>query len=611
MVRLTIGAIHLFCAVLLFSSTVFSNDLNTGGHPGLVRTLSTETLGTTGFNFGGALKYSTEYDYIAGPHGASRALRTSNNTPVSQSTPHLFSGNIYTAYGITRYWDFALDLPVYSDIPGWNDIVRNGIGDLELTTKMTYPFGREKAWLTNAYFLKVLLPTGQTQRGFFPRHVYYLTKNSINDSDAVFALKTVYFNPQVIWSADFSKINRAVPLLLHVNFGGVVASKKSNSIVVAAVGLEYRPHKLITLFTEISGESRVQWYTDHFTPADFTNDPFRVTPGFRINLPKGIYMVFSGDYGIAKESNKYRTNFNRNGYAYSTKSIPRYSAQFALGWQGIAIEPDRDNDGVPDKKDLCLMVPEDKDGFKDDDGCPDIDNDNDGILDVRDSCPLEAAVCSGCPILDTDNDGINDDVDLCRHNPEDRDNYNDNDGCPEPDNDGDGINDENDTCPNKAEDVDGFEDNDGCPDLDNDGDGVLDSSDKCPAVKGYPDNNGCPRTEEIKRGKLILSGVNFESGKSLLTESSFSVLDRVYESLVEWPDVKIEIRGHTDNIGDATYNQRLSQARAESVMNYLLRKGISSERLKAIGLGESLPIATNSSAAGRAQNRRVEMKRID
>lgn len=587
-----------------------ANDINTGGQKGIVRTLSTETLGKTGFHLGGAAKYGTEREYTAGPGGSSRITRTSNGSSVDATAPHLVSGNIFAGYGITGFWDVAVDLPFYYDIAGWKDEKRTGIGDLELSTKMAYPFGRDDAWLTNAYALKVLLPTGSTNRGFFSRHVYYLTKNNVDDTDAVFSVKTVYFNPQVIWSMDFSRLNSRLPLMLHANLGGVVATKKSNSALVAAVGLELRPHKVITIFTEISGESRVKWYTDHFAITDFINDPFWSTSGVKCNFPKGFYLTLAGDIGIAKSDDDYRTSFSREGYNYSTKSVPRYNVQLTFGWQGISIKPDRDKDGVPDRDDECIALAEDIDGFQDSDGCPDPDNDQDGVLDVKDSCPLEPATCSGCPVLDADNDGINDDLDKCVNEPEDIDGFEDSDGCPDLDNDRDGINDQNDRCPQKAEDSDGFEDNDGCPDLDNDGDGIPDATDNCPGVKGLAENNGCPKTEEIK-GKLVLRGVNFESGKSVLTPSSFAVLDQVYESLSEWPDVKIEIRGHTDNLGSDALNQKLSQSRADAVRDYLMRKGIDSSRLRSVGYGESSPIANNRTAAGRAQNRRVEMKRID
>jgi len=604
--------IATICGVWFFTFTsTFSNDLNSGGQAGLLRTLTTETLGKTGFSVGGGFKYATERDFIAGPGGTKSVIDLNTGKAVERSTPHLISGDIFAVYGLTSFWDIGICMPLYADIPGWNSERSIGQGDLELSTKMTVPFGREQAWFTQAYYFKVLLPTGSSNRGYFARHVYYLTTGNVDDGSSLFALKSVYFNPEMIWTVDFSKINPRVPLSLHANAGGVVATTKSNSALTAAFGLAWQPHEMITLFTEMSGESRVSWYTEVFNVTNFINDPFHVSPGLRLNFPNGLYLLLAGDAGISKSSSKYRTTFNRKGYRYSTKATPRYGAQLTFGYTGKGQRADSDHDGIPDDKDLCPYSAEDKDNFEDGDGCPDIDNDNDGILDSRDSCPLEAAPSSGCPILDHDNDGVPDDADRCINEPEDIDGYMDADGCPDPDNDGDGILDAADKCPNKAEDFDGFEDTDGCPDYDNDGDGVPDSLDKCPAIKGVSENNGCPKTEEIKRGRLILDGVTFESGKSVLTPNSYTVLDRVYESLKEWENVRLEIRGHTDNVGNDAANQRLSLGRAQAVMRYLISKGISPDRLQATGYGESSPIADNRTADGRARNRRVELHRID
>jgi outer membrane protein OmpA-like peptidoglycan-associated protein len=241
-----------------------------------------------------------------------------------------------------------------------------------------------------------------------------------------------------------------------------------------------------------------------------------------------------------------------------------------------------------DLKDKCPNDAEDLDGFEDENGCPDYDNDKDGVPDSADQCPLV---------------------------PEDIDDFEDKDGCPDDDNDRDGIPDSLDHCLMDPEDKDGFQDNDGCPDVDNDLDDVPDSVDRCPDIPGEVDNGGCPkekaRAKEIKRGRVILRGVNFQFGSAVLTGDSYAILDRVYESLVEWPEIKIEIRGHTDSVGGNIANKRLSRKRAEAVRNYLVSKGISPERLAAEGYGEDEPIADNTTAEGRAMNRRVELHRID
>jgi len=189
-------------------------------------------------------------------------------------------------------------------------------------------------------------------------------------------------------------------------------------------------------------------------------------------------------------------------------------------------ESDSDGDGIADKDDKCAKQAEDKDGFQDDDGCPDLDNDADGVLDANDTCPdVPGAVENkGCPLekpQDQDGDGVSDSQDKCPGQPEDRDGFQDTDGCPDTDNDGDGLVDAVDRCPNAAgpvqsfgcpvvdrdtdgvsdsvdkcpeepEDRDGFQDSDGCPDLDNDADGVPDARDRCPNVVGPVANQGCP-----------------------------------------------------------------------------------------------------------------------
>jgi OmpA-OmpF porin, OOP family len=170
--------------------------------------------------------------------------------------------------------------------------------------------------------------------------------------------------------------------------------------------------------------------------------------------------------------------------------------------------PDDDNDGdrIPDSEDKCPNQSEDHDGFEDDDGCPDLDNDKDGIPDLQDKCPNDAEdgkdpyPKDGCPgsMHDSDGDGIPDSVDSCPMQEEDMDGFEDGDGCPEADNDNDGVPDAADRCPLCPEDKDGFADDDGCPDPDNDHDGILDAKDSCPneaeTFNGIKDEDGCPDT---------------------------------------------------------------------------------------------------------------------
>lgn len=257
-----------------------------------------------------------------------------------------------------------------------------------------------------------------------------------------------------------------------------------------------------------------------------------------------------------------------------------------------AVSTDDDNDGIGNDADKCPTEAEDKDSFQDDDGCPDKDNDNDGVADEADKCGSEA---------------------------EDVDGFQDDDGCPESDNDGDGIPDAADKCANEAEDKDGFQDDDGCVDADNDGDGVADANDKCPdgaeTKNGFEDGDGCPDElpKVVQKFSGTVKGINFKSGTDQIEKSSNKILDEAVKVMTQYPDLKIEIQGHTDDQKPGKKakfqdNQALSQARAEAVKAYFVGKGIADTRVTAKGLGDTMPVDAKKNAAARAKNRRVEFK---
>ncbi len=250
---------------------------------------------------------------------------------------------------------------------------------------------------------------------------------------------------------------------------------------------------------------------------------------------------------------------------------------------------DRDGDGILDPDDQCPDDPEDLDGFEDEDGCPeDQDTDGDGISDTSDACVLV---------------------------PEDADGYLDTDGCPEPDNDLDGVLDGADRCPNEPEDPDGFQDEDGCPDLDNDADTLTDVQDQCPNEPGPVAEQGCPRVYEDVEVTATAIRINqkvyFEFDRAVIRPVSFDLLNTVAQVLTDYPDIQVQVEGHTDSRGRDSYNERLSGERAAAVRTYLISRGIADSRLTAQGYGEARPIDSNRTSAGRAANRRVEFIRTD
>ena len=222
--------------------------------------------------------------------------------------------------------------------------------------------------------------------------------------------------------------------------------------------------------------------------------------------------------------------------------------------------------------------------------------------------------------LDSDGDGLSDDIDKCPFEAEDMDGFEDDDGCPEEgpigDSDGDGLLDNVDQCPTEAEDMDGFQDEDGCPDLDNDGDGIADAADQCPndpeTRNGFQDTDGCPDElpEEVKRYTGTIQGIRFANNSDRILPPSFPVLDKAVAVLQEFPELRVEISGHSDNVGVREKNIDLSQRRAAAVRAYLVSKGVDESRLTSAGHGPDKPIADNKTAAGKAQNRRVEFNLI-
>jgi outer membrane protein OmpA-like peptidoglycan-associated protein len=265
---------------------------------------------------------------------------------------------------------------------------------------------------------------------------------------------------------------------------------------------------------------------------------------------------------------------------------------------------DNDHDGIPDTADKCPNEAEDFDGFEDQDGCPDPDNDKDGILDVNDKCPNEAGPASnqGCPIADRDHDGIVDSADKCPDVP----GIAALEGCPEPDADGDGIPDKDDVCPK----VKGVASARGCPD--SDGDGVADLDDKCPTVPGLKELQGCPETgtstAKLSHEKIeLLDKVYFDVDQDRIQTRSFPLLDQVANIMKAHPELnKMRVEGHTDNDNTPEHNQDLSDRRAKAVLKYLVDKGVEAKRLEAKGYGLTKPVVPNTSAANKEKNRRVE-----
>ena len=301
-----------------------------------------------------------------------------------------------------------------------------------------------------------------------------------------------------------------------------------------------------------------------------------------INAGGGARWYFGKYFGLRLDGKLVRVNYD-NDFPAQHNLEATVGLLWSFGGAAAGPAPDADGDGVPDKKDKCPDTPA---GARvDENGCP-VDTDGDGVPDGIDACPDSPkgskVDATGCP-PDADKDGVTDDKDACPNTPQ---------GTPV--------------------------DEKGCP-RDSDGDGVTDDKDRCPNTPAGTevDASGCPKPEPppppppppaVFNG--VLEGVNFATGSARLTPDSQKILDGVAQTLQEWPDVKVEIQGHTDSQANDDFNMKLSQSRAESVKKYLVSKGVDASRLTAKGYGETRPIADNATSEGRAKNRRVELSQI-
>jgi outer membrane protein OmpA-like peptidoglycan-associated protein len=323
----------------------------------------------------------------------------------------------------------------------------------------------------------------------------------------------------------------------------------------------------------------------------------------------GLIMAMPGNERMAFRL-QVRDVMMREANATSFSNHLGVTAAVQLSFRGKS--KDQDLDGVRNGLDQCPNTPI---GAKvDAKGCP-VDSDGDGIFDGLDKCdgtPKGAKVDKdGCP-LDADADGVPDGIDVCDSTAKGA--KVDSRGCPL-DSDGDGVFDGIDAC--EATPKGAIVDAKGCP-TDHDNDGVADGIDQCPNTPAglKVDSNGCPievsekETQLLDTGVIRLQNINFDVNKATIKPESFPILDEVASILQQYPTLRLEIGGHTDNSGVKVKNIALSEARAKSVLNYLMQKypTLDASHFTAVGYGPEVPVASNMTRLGKAKNRRVEFK---
>jgi OmpA-OmpF porin, OOP family len=392
---------------------------------------------------------------------------TTTRTAVVES---LLAAELSGAYGISNKLQVGAALPLILSMsgdglntatagPGMESLQSTGLGDLRIEAKYLL---LEKPNLRVAGIGGITVPTSVGSGG----------GDYLGDD-----LPTGRGRAAVQW------IDRGGKLTVGANAGIILRkprtlySSKVGQQITYSVGAAFRFNERFAAVGETFGRSGFSM--------DVDSSPLEIAAGLRLRATPAISVVLGGGAGLVQGIGS-----------------PGVRAFIAVGW--APDYRDTDNDGITNIKDRCVLVPEDKDGFEDTDGCPEHDNDGDLRPDTEDKCPDQKEDLDGfddddgCPELDNDKDTLNDMDDKCPNDAEDGKPPHAKDGCPanKRDSDTDGVMDACDVCPTEEEDEDEFEDFDGCAEADNDKDGIADADDKCPVcaedMDGEEDEDGCP-----------------------------------------------------------------------------------------------------------------------
>ncbi len=519
-----------------------------------------------------------------------------------------FSSELAGAIGLLDRFEVGLAVPLtlglsgtdYSSVgqPG-ESLSASGFGDLRLEGKASIAaFGPAEEFLL-ALAPGITIPTG--------------------DGSKFLGDKTVTGRLRAITEYRLDKVRAAGMVGFQGRGSSQAFEAKLGSQFLYTLALEYRVHRQASVLAEWFGRVGSATFVDP--------NPSEVDLGMRVGLPHMLSVGFGGGLGLNRGigapqfrgflalqwAPDFRDRDRDAVYDVDDRCPDDVEDRDGYKDSDGCPDPDNDGDGLPDVQDKCPGVAEDLDQFQDDDGCPEEDNDKDGVPDIKDACPNAAEdkrgkrTDDGCPSSaeDQDGDGIADARDKCADEPEDRDGFEDYDGCPDLDNDNDGIPDQFDGCPGEAEDPDGFEDADGCADPDNDKDGFTDAKDKCPAqaetLNGSRDDDGCPDSgaEIVRLGTdriEVRERIRFAGTGDKLSASGLAIVNLVAMILRgnrELEKVRIEVsieRG----------SKEAAQARADAVSAALVAAGVQAHRLRAVGAaggGDKVDFVIESRAA--------------
>lgn len=523
------------------------------------------------------------------------------------------------AIGLGSGLDGALGLPYYYESTWGGDVPvyqGGGIGDLRLSLKAALPWRASRATFSILATGTVPIASGE---GRYPRELIHQPPGGSFPSQTAWPFGTVDPRIGMGLGSTLSFAGPLGPVLVHLNLQGEKPLSMNEADLLGLLRANLAVEAPLAGWIE--GQASLQrdlLVADLLDRSRDVGQATQLSMGLTVHPTPWMNWSLGGRFAPAVLNLPVR--FTQGAEAWEYRPHAPAEAYLGVSLQGFPLRWDRDGDGFPDSRDRCPYRAEDKDGYEDEDGCPDLDNDRDGFVDSLDNCPMAREDrdgfkdWDGCPDEDNDADGVEDGRDACSNDAEDKDGNEDVDGCPDLDDDRDGVPDASDRCPRAAETRNGFEDADGCPEADSDGDGRPDKADRCPQeaeiVNFFEDADGCPDEKPAPVQNGILAGVAFMTGNAELQPSSFPALDSLARLMTFYPGTDIEIRAHVDDQAGSGA-QALSQDRARAVTQYLTSKGVEPRRLRPAGYGSSQPVDNNRTAKGRQANRRVEVRRLN
>jgi OOP family OmpA-OmpF porin len=562
-------------------------------------------------SFGLTLNYQT-HPYVVFTRGA---MEETANVVDNQT-----SAELNAAIGLFGRYQVGIALPYTLHLAGDQvddmglptnfRLKENGIGDLRIEGKMLLATLGEDDEYTVALSAGLSLPTGKS------------------DSRPFLGDRMITGRIKVIGGAELGKLRVGANLGILIRQTSEAFATELGPQLLYGLATAYPASRRLDVMLEAFGRSGLNQFSEFYSDVN----PFEVDLSGRFSI-NGMWSVLAGGgrgfgsgvgspdlrlFAGAQFNPDYRDRDHDGIYDVHDRCPDEPEDRDGFQDQDGCPEKDNDNDTIPDDQDKCPNAPEDLDQFEDEDGCPELDNDKDGIPDLNDACPNASEdgkgkrPADGCPSTteDSDGDGVPDVNDKCPDEPEDKDNFQDEDGCDDPDNDADGIPDSFDNCPSEAEDPDGFEDEDGCPDPDNDKDGIPDAVDRCPTqpetLNGNKDDDGCPdpgaELVRLADGKIELDekiGFSSRGGKLMVKDSSTKALNLVALVLKAHTELsKVRIEVHAEGI-----TKEDTQRRADTVRDFLVSKGVAANRLTPVGLGPGparVEFLVDSSSAGHA-----------